>query len=176
MNQNKPSLVIMGVAGCGKSSLGIAVARQAELRLVEGDDYHSVESLSKMRSGVPLTDEDRDGWLSELGREIAKQPPGLVLTCSALKRVYRERLRHAAPGLLFVFLDISREQALARVTERAASHFFSTSLVDSQFAILEVPTAEPGVLRVDALAPPAQLQAQVCAWLGTQTAPSKQQA
>lgn len=158
----------MGVAGCGKSSLGIAAARQARLRLVEGDDHHSLESLSKMRAGVPLTDEDRDGWLSALGCEIAKQPPGLVLTCSALKRVYRERLRSASPGLLFVFLDISRAQALARVTARAASHFFSTSLVDSQFAILEVPTAEAGVLRVDALAPTEELQAQVCAWLDIQ--------
>jgi gluconokinase len=169
MNQNKPSLVIMGVAGCGKSSLGIAVARQAGLRLVEGDDHHSIESLRKMRSGVPLTDEDRDGWLAALSSELSERPAGLVLTCSALKRVYRERLRRAAPGLLFVYLDISREEALARVTERAGSHFFSTSLVDSQFAILEVPTAEAGVLRVDALAPTEQLQVQVCTWLGIQT-------
>jgi gluconokinase len=173
MNQNMPSLVIMGVAGCGKSSLGVAVARQAGLRLMEGDDHHSLESLRKMRSGVPLTDEDRDGWLAAIGSAISEQPGGLVVTCSALKRAYRERLRRAAPGLLFVYLDISREHALARVTERAASHFFSTSLVDSQFAILEVPTAEAGVLRVDALAPPAQLQAQVCIWLDTQGCASK---
>jgi gluconokinase len=176
MNQDKPTLVIMGVAGCGKSSLATAVARHAGLRLVEGDDHHSAESLGKMRSGVPLTDEDRDGWLAALSREFGRQPGGLVLTCSALKRIYRERLRRAAPGLLFVFLDISREQALARVTDRAASHFFSTSLVDSQFAILEPPTFEAGVLRVDALSPTEQLQAQVCAWLDTQGCASKQSA
>ena len=169
MNQNKPSLVIMGVAGCGKSSLGAAVATQAWLKLVEGDDHHSAESLTKMRSGVPLTDEDRNGWLAAISREISKQPDGLVVTCSALKLVYRERLRRAAPGLLFVYLDISRAQALARVTERAASHFFSTSLVDSQFAILEPPTLEAGVLRVDALAPIEQQKAQVCTWLATQS-------
>ena len=176
MNQNKPSLVIMGVAGCGKSSLGVAVARQAGLRLIEGDDHHSADSLRKMQSGVPLTDEDRDGWLAALSRELNEQPAGVVLTCSALKRAYRERLRHAAPGLLFVYLEISRDQALARVTERAASHFFSTSLVDSQFATLEPPTAEAGVLHVDALASPDTLQAQVCAWLGAQSRASSRQA
>jgi gluconokinase len=96
----------------------------------------------------------------------------LVLTCSALKRAYRERLRQAAPGLRFVFLDIGREQAQARVAARAAQHFFSTTLVDSQFATLEAPTGEPGVLRVDALKPLAQLQAEVTAWLN----PHKEQA
>lgn len=158
----------MGVAGSGKSSVATAVAQQAGLRLVEGDDHHSADSLNKMRNGVPLTDEDRDGWLAAISAQLSSQTGGLIVTCSALKRAYRERLRRAAPGLLFVYLDISRDQALARVALRAASHFFSTSLVDSQFAILEVPTSEPGVLRVDALAPPAQLQAQVCTWLAAQ--------
>jgi gluconokinase len=176
MNQNNPSLVIMGVAGSGKSSVATAVAQQAGLRLVEGDDHHCADSLDKMRNGVPLTDEDRDGWLAAISSEISAQHSGLIVTCSALKRAYRERLRRAAPGLLFVYLDISRDQALARVEKRAASHFFSTSLVDSQFAILEVPTSEPGVLRVDALTPPEELQAQVCTWLGTQPSASTQQA
>ena len=168
MSENRPSLVIMGVAGCGKSSLGAAVAELAGLRLIEGDHHHSPQSLVKMRSGVPLTDEDRDGWLGAISREIGAPPGGLVVTCSALKRAYRDRLRHASPGLLFVYLDISKEQALARVTERAASHFFSTSLVDSQFATLEPPTSEAGVLRIDALAATALQTVQVCAWLDTQ--------
>ncbi|MCJ7800218.1 MAG: gluconokinase [Polaromonas sp.] len=158
------SLVIMGVAGCGKSSLGAEVARAAGLRLVEGDDFHSAESRTKMARGIALTDADRDGWLSVLSAQLRDHPEGLVLTCSALKRVYRERLRQAAPGLRFVFLDIGREPAQARVAARATLHFFSTTLVDSQFATLEVPTGEPGVLRVDALKPLAQLQAEVTAW------------
>jgi len=87
-----------------------------------------------------------------------------VLTCSALKRSYRDQLRAAAPGLRFVFLEITREAARERVSSRD-SHFFSASLVDSQFATLEPPLGEPGVLRVDALAPIATLQAQVAAWL-----------
>jgi gluconokinase len=161
------SLVIMGVAGCGKSSLGAAVAQATGLRLIEGDDFHSPASRAKMRSGIALLDADREGWLSALGEQLQGHTEGLVLTCSALKRSYRERLRQAAPGLRFVFLDISREQAQARVTARAAQHFFSTSLVDSQFATLQAPTGEPGVLRVDALKPLAELQAEVTQWLGS---------
>ncbi len=159
------SIVIMGVAGCGKSSLGAVVAQATGLRLVEGDDYHSAASRAKMSRGVALTDADRDGWLGTLSEQLRSHPEGLVLTCSALKRAYRERLRQAAPGLRFVFLDISREQAQARVAARAPQHFFSSSLVDSQFATLEPPTGEPGVLRVDALAPLSRLQAEVSTWL-----------
>jgi gluconokinase len=159
------SLVIMGVAGCGKSSLGAALAQATGLPLVEGDDFHSPASRAKMSQGIALDDADRDGWLATLSAQLRAHPEGLVLTCSALKQAYRERLRQAAPGLRFVFLDISRAQAQARVAARASQHFFSTSLVDSQFATLEVPTGEPGVLRVDALKSLAQLQAEVTAWL-----------
>ncbi|MBT9474579.1 gluconokinase [Polaromonas sp.] len=166
------SLVIMGVAGCGKSSLGAALAQATGLPLVEGDDFHSPASRAKMSQGIALDDADRDGWLATLSGQLRAHPEGLVLTCSALKRAYRERLRQAAPGLRFVFLDIGREQAQARVAARAAQHFFSTTLVDSQFATLEAPTGEPGVLRVDALKPLAQLQAEVTAWLN----PHKEQA
>lgn len=155
----------MGVAGCGKSSLGAALAQATGLTLVEGDDFHSPASRAKMSQGVALLDADRDGWLGTLSEQLRGHPKGLVLTCSALKRAYRERLRQAAPGLRFVFLDISREQAQARVLARASQHFFSTSLVDSQFATLEAPTGEAGVLRVDALKPLEQLQAEVTAWL-----------
>lgn len=176
MSLKQASIVMMGVAGCGKSSLGVAVAQQLGLPLIEGDDHHSAESLSKMRNGIALTDADRDGWLTTLGAQLSSQPNGVVLTCSALKRVYRERLRHAAPSLRFVYLDINHSQALARVTARAAEHFFSTSLVDSQFATLEVPTSEAGVLRVDAMAPLADLQAQVCAWLNTPQSTQKEAA
>jgi gluconokinase len=90
-----------------------------------------------------------------------------VVTCSALKRSYRDRLRAAAPGLLFGFLSISRTEAQARVTARAANHFFSTSLVDNQFATLESPTGEPGVLTLDATLSLDTLQATVADWLAT---------
>lgn len=161
------SIVIMGVAGCGKSSLAVQLAQSTGLPLIEGDDHHSAASKEKMRQGVALTDADRDGWLGTLSQLLRAHPQGVVLTCSALKRAYRERLRQASPGLRFAFLDIDKAAAQTRVSARAATHFFSSSLVDSQFATLENPTGEPGVLRLDALLPLAQLHDQVCAWWDT---------
>ncbi len=160
------SVVIMGVAGCGKSSLAAAIAQAAGMTLMEGDDRHSSASREKMRQGIPLTDADRAGWLADLAQALHDRPRGVVLTCSALRRSYREQLRAAAPRLRFVFLALTRDEALARVSARAA-HFFSASLVDSQFVTLESPVGEPGVLCVNAALPLPQLQAQVLAWLQT---------
>jgi gluconokinase len=160
------SIVIMGVSGCGKSSLGAAVAHAEGLPLIEGDDHHSEQSRGKMSQGIALTDQDRDGWLTLLGQHLQASPHGAVLTCSALKRKYRDQLRAASPGLRFVFLELTRDVAQSRVASRP-SHFFSASLVDSQFAALESPVGEPGVLRVDATAPLTQLRAQVDRWLKT---------
>ncbi len=155
----------MGVAGCGKSSLGSALARAEGLPLVEGDDHHSPASREKMRRGIALTDADRDGWLATLERLLQAHPQGVVLTCSALKKAYRDRLRGARPGLRFVFLDIDPASARQRVAARAGTHFFSTALVDNQFTTLESPVGEPGVLRLDALADPATLEQQARAWI-----------
>jgi gluconokinase len=160
-------VVIMGVAGCGKSSLGLAVAAAEGLPLVEGDHFHSAQSREKMAHGTPLTDSDRAQWLVTLGEQLAGHPDGVVLTCSALKRAYRDVLRKAAPDLRFVFLEIPRAAAQQRVASRGA-HFFSASLVDSQFATLESPVGEAGVLRVDALEPLDLLQVRVSAWLHRQ--------
>ena len=176
MVPKQASIVIMGVAGCGKSTLAVALARQLGLPLIEGDGHHSADSLSKMRSGIALTDADRDGWLKELCAQLSSPSTPVVLTCSALKRAYRDRLRQACPNVRFVYLDIDRSSALARVQARAAEHFFSTSLVDSQFATLEVPTGEDGVLRVDAMAKLTDLQEQVCTWLTTPNLTTKEPA
>jgi len=158
-------LVVMGVAGCGKSSLGAAVAQAQALPLIEGDDHHSAASREKMRQGIALADADREGWLATLGQLLQGHPEGAVLTCSALKKAYRDRLRAACPGVRFAFLDIDRAHAGKRVAARVNTHFFSTTLVDSQFATLESPVGEPGVLRLDALQSIATLQVQVSAWL-----------
>jgi gluconokinase len=158
------ALVFMGVAGCGKSSVGTGVAAQLGLPLIEGDDFHSQANRDKMHSGIPLTDDDRKGWLEELGRQLTLHPEGVALTCSALKRAYRDVFRSYRPGVRFVFLDLDRAAALERVAARGATHFFSPKLVDSQFATLERPDGEPGVLRVDATEPVARLVPQVVAW------------
>lgn len=162
--QMSSRVVIMGVAGCGKSSLGAALAASENLPLIEGDTFHSAASRAKMSQGVALTDADRAEWLATLGAQMAAHPRGAILTCSALKRAYRDRLRQAAPGLRFAFLEIDRAAAQQRVASRG-SHFFSASLVQSQFATLESPVGEPGVLRLDALAPLETLQRRVGAWL-----------
>ena len=161
-------LVVMGVAGCGKSSLGAALAQAEGLPLIEGDDHHSPASREKMRQGIALTDEDREGWLATLGQLLQAPPHGAVLTCSSLKKAYRDRLRGACPGLRFVFLEIDRANAGQRVAARAGTHFFSSALVDSQFATLESPVGEAGVLRLNALLELATLQQQASAWIAAQ--------
>jgi gluconokinase len=158
------TLVIMGVAGCGKSTLAAHVARELGLVLVEGDDHHPAQNRQKMQAGIPLTDEDRAGWLDRLAQVLRDDPLGLVMTCSALRRRYRDRLRAAVPDLRFVHLDIEPEEALRRVSSRGA-HFFGPGLVESQFATLESPALEPGVLCLRAIEPPELLAAQIAAWL-----------
>ncbi|HSI60696.1 MAG TPA: gluconokinase [Ideonella sp.] len=155
----------MGVAGCGKSSLGREVAAALGLPLIEGDDFHLPASVAKMKAGVPLEDADRIGWLDELGRQLAAHPQGAVLTCSALRKAYRERLRAASAGLRFAHLALSRDESVRRVAARAAAHFFTPSLVDSQFAALESPAGEPGVLTLDATLPLPDLTVLVLDWL-----------
>jgi gluconokinase len=160
------SVVFMGVAGCGKSTIAGKVAQALSVHLIEGDDHHSASNREKMSQGVPLTDEDRDAWLGSLGDILSSSPQGVFLTCSALKRKYRDSLRSASPGLGFVFLEISQEAAQQRVAARS-SHFFTASLVQSQFDALEPPLHEPDVLRADATLALDELAEQILAWLQT---------
>ena len=157
-------IVVMGVSGCGKSAVGERIARELNLPLIEGDEFHPPANIEKMRQGIPLDDGDRAGWLERLGRELASQQGGAVLTCSALKRSYRDCLRRASPGLRFVHLALTQQQAQQRVASRG-DHFYPPSLVASQFAALENPAQEPGVLVVDACRPLEQVAQQVVSWL-----------
>ena len=161
----KRSVIVMGVAGCGKSSLGAMLAERTGVKLVEGDDYHSPTSREKMSQGIPLTDADREGWLELLGGLLREAPGSAVLTCSALKKAYRDRLRAAAPGLGFVYLEISPAEALRRVKARAGDHFFPVGLVDSQFATLESPVGEADVLALDGTRSLPELADQALVWL-----------
>jgi gluconokinase len=154
----------MGVAGSGKSTLGAAVAERMGWPMIEGDDFHSDENKARMRAGIPLSDGDREGWLRSLAREIQKYPGGAVLTCSALKRGYRDILRGASPGLAFVFLEITEEEALGRVRTRG-QHFFPPQLMHSQFETLEAPLDEPRVLQLDGILPLEMLVDRSVEWL-----------
>lgn len=161
------ALVVMGVSGCGKSELGRSVAERLGLRFIEADAYHPAANVDRMRRGIPLGDEDRAGWLAMLAAELAAahvRGEPVVLACSALKARYREQFRAAVPGLRFAFLRLSRAASAQRVANRPG-HYMPESLVDSQFADLESPTGEPGVLTLDALQPVDALVGQTLEWL-----------
>jgi gluconokinase len=152
-------VVVMGVAGCGKSAVGEQLAAALGLALVEGDAFHPAANIAKMRAGQPLDDADRAGWLDVLAGELQARAEGAVLTCSALKRAYRDRLRSASPALRFVHLALTPAQARERVATRPG-HFYPPALVDSQFAALEDPAGEPGVVQLDATLPLGQVVEQ----------------
>lgn len=166
MNSPLSAIVVMGVAGCGKSCVGAAIALKSGGRLIEGDAFHPAANIAKMSAGIPLDDDDRAGWLVRLGEEMqailmAGERP--ILTCSALKRRYRETLRRAVPNLGFVFLELTPADAEQRVSLRPG-HFMPASLIDSQFAALESPRGEPLTLALDATDPIERLAEQVDAW------------
>ena len=148
-------LLVMGVAGCGKTTIGRLLANHLGCRYLEGDDFHPPANIDKMRRQVPLEDADRWPWLDRIAAEIAK-PEDAVLACSALKRAYRDRLRRGAPDLQLIFLRGTAEQVRARMAVRPA-HFMPISLLDSQFAALEPPGAEEGPITLDIDAGPDKL-------------------
>lgn len=160
------ALVVMGVSGCGKTSIGQAVADDIDGRMIEGDAYHPAENIRKMSEGHPLDDADRKGWLERLSDILADETGNgvrPVLACSALKKSYREILRAKTPGLGFVFLDLPYDVARERVSSRPG-HFMPASLVDSQFEALERPDSEDRVLVVDATLPVADIAEKVVSW------------
>ena len=135
----------MGVSGSGKTSVGIALAAALGVPFRDADDLHPAANVAKMAAGIALTDDDRIPWLALVGAELAAASEGLVIACSALRRVYREAILAAAPSTRFVFLDGSRGLLESRMQHRDG-HFMPASLLDSQLATLE-PLAEdePGV-------------------------------
>lgn len=153
--ENRPAaaraVIVMGVSGCGKSSVGEALASRLGLPFIEGDRLHPESNVTKMAAGTPLTDKDRWPWLTLIGARMAdalSRGEGIVISCSALKKIYRDHLRAATGGRLsFVYLEGSRELLSRRMGARTG-HFMPLTLLDSQLATLEVPTGEPGVVTV----------------------------
>lgn len=151
-------LVIMGVSGSGKTTIGQALARRLSFEFVEGDEFHSRANREKMHAGVPLTEADRKPWLETLRSRIAvmlARKGNAVLTCSALRQSYRDAL--AMPGVKFIYLEVSEAVARARLAKRRG-HFFNPALLESQFATLEEPR---DAVTVDANEPDLEVTQQV---------------
>jgi gluconokinase len=137
-------VVIMGVAGCGKSSVGEGLSARLVIPYRDGDDLHTPQAVEKMRAGIPLTDDDRWPWLDRVAGVLAAEAP-VIVGCSALKRVYRDRIRAGAGGpVRFVHLAGSRAVIAERMAARTG-HYMPTSLLDSQFAALEAPGPDEAV-------------------------------
>jgi gluconokinase len=157
-------LVVMGVSGVGKSTLAKALADRLGWVFKEGDDLHPPANIAKMKAGHPLDDADRAPWLDAIGAwidERLEEGQSGVITCSALKRAYRDRLDAARPHVTFVFMQLDEADVAERVAGRKG-HFMPPSLLASQFADLEPPTPDEPVIVVDGAQPiPAQVDAVV---------------
>ena len=162
-----PLVVVMGVSGCGKSTVCRLLAVLLHATFVEGDELHPPDNVARMAAGVPLTDDDRSGWLLTIAARLAAaraagQP--LVVSCSALKRSYRELLRSAAADLAFVHVHGERALLEARMSARV-DHFMPPSLLASQLQALEPPGADERAATFDAALPPTLIAAEAAAWL-----------
>ena len=147
--------VVMGVSGCGKSTVGAQLAATLGLEFLEGDTLHPPGNVARMASGVALSDADRAGWLQTLAeciREARLAGPGLVLSCSALKRAYRDILRQGAPDLHFLHLHGDYELLAARMAERTG-HYMPLSLLASQLSTLEAPGTDENAQIFDVASP-----------------------
>lgn len=162
------AIVVMGVSGTGKSTLGALLADRLGAPFLEGDTFHSPANVAKMAAGAPLTDDDRWPWLDRLGAALGDAARGqgaAVAACSALRRAYRERLAAAAGlPLRFVFLDTDRAEIAHRMRARS-DHYMPASLLDSQLATLERPGTDEPALRLEASEPPATLAQRAGDWL-----------
>ena len=154
----------MGVSGSGKSVIGALLARALGIEFVEGDAYHSPENVARMSAGIPLTDEDRQAWLAAIATRLdaARAGLGLVVSCSALRRRYRDVLRAGRTDVQFVYLEGARAVFEQRLAGRHG-HFMPSSLLDSQLAILEPPVPDEHAWVCDIGQPPEVIVAYLVA-------------
>lgn len=163
-------LVVMGVSGCGKTTLARALSAATGMRFLEADDLHPQENVAKMAAGVPLDDDDRWPWLGALSRwmhERAAADESTVITCSALKRTYRDLLAEGLPGVTFVHL-VAEPTLIGERLQRRSGHYMPASLLDSQLADLEALRADENGVVLDASQTPDDLVAATLAWLDRQ--------
>lgn len=158
---------MMGVSGAGKTTVGAILAERLGAEFLEGDRFHPPANIAKMSRGEALDDGDRVPWLDRLGEELAHRVQAgrrVVLTCSALKRIYRDRLRRHCPSVRFVYLRGEKRLIRARL-DRRADHFMPAALLDSQFATLEPPAVEEDAVTADINADPEAVVDAVMAQL-----------
>jgi gluconokinase len=145
-----PAIMVMGVSGCGKSTIGAGLAQAIGGVFLDGDDFHPPENVDRMAAGQPLTDAMRWPWLDRLAEAVqaARADQVTVFACSALKSSYRDHLRAAIPGLKIAYLDAPREVVAARLATRQG-HYMPASLLDSQYQTLEIPRRPTVAVRID---------------------------
>ncbi len=161
------AIVLMGVTGAGKTTVGELLAARLAARFAEGDAYHPPANVAKMRAGIPLEDADRWPWLEAIRADLARWMAGgetAVVACSALKRAYRDLLRRAGPGILFVHL-VGPPQLIATRLAGRRGHYMPPGLLPSQLATLEDPTGEPDVVTVSIDRPPEAIVEAILARL-----------
>ena len=161
-------VIVAGIAGSGKTTVGERLARRMGCEFADGDRFHSPAAVAKMHDGVPLTDDDRWPWLDAIGAWIDREDAAgksAVVACSALKRSYRQRLLTGRPELRMFFLIVEHDADEARLTTRRG-HFFPEKLLDSQFATLELPEPSEGVTLVPTTGTPDQTADEILRDLG----------
>jgi gluconokinase len=164
----KGAVIVMGVTSCGKTSVGEGLAEELHCPFVEGDRLHPAANIAKMSAGTPLDDADRWPWLEIIGKAMKAECDkghGVVASCSALKKAYRQKLAEAAGRpITFIYLHGSRDLLADRMAERKG-HFMPTSLLDSQLATIEVPGPEEHALHLDVILPADELVRRSKAYL-----------
>ena len=174
MNNNGfPPMVVMGVSGSGKSTVGALLGRRLGVLFIDGDDLHPAANKEKMRTGIPLDDDNRRPWLQEIGRTLAayQEGQGVIVACSALKRCYRDLLREHAPEVVFLHLDGSAETLAARMAGRN-HEFMPATLLASQLEALEALGSDERHVLLDLRLSPAELAETAYAALEESSAPA----
>lgn len=157
-------IVVMGVSGSGKSTVGRLLAQTLRMPFQDGDELHPPDNIARMAAGVPLTDADRQDWLAAIGKRLAAaggRRDGVVVACSALKRAYRDQLRAVAPDLRLVYLQGPAPLLAERLAARR-DHYMPASMLPSQLAALESPGSDEGAIAVDVAQSPEAIVQAVC--------------
>lgn len=162
-------VVVMGVCGSGKSTVASLLAQRLGRPFLEGDQLHSPQNVARMAAGVSLTDADRQGWLESIAKRLAlagSSGTGLVVSCSALKRQYRDLLRTDCPRLVLVYLRADRALLLERLTARTG-HYMGSGMLDSQLEILEEPKSPERFLACEVDVPAHEVVDRAVRWLAS---------